>query len=397
MTTELVDPPDHADLVADLKKLRERGIVNIRQLRLAALERAVYAAGHRDFNRPVEAPAIENLLRLAIDELDDGRWGYAATLMYGLAPGTRGDRPSDLRREAAEAFGIAFKTWRTNWEKRVIGQIAEILLGICHRHQLRLGFLDLERRVPTASRLAVAWLERFEHYFRIWNAISGLGNDLTAYRSTLLEEDRPYDREPSADDPGYSQEEQAAGYATDALFHYVGYLARVEAFVTRYGGLWLLSDRQAETDVASAVERIRLVSPTNEEDDSYLRIVYGEIKGELHLFRSRITTDVVLADIHDEWQGFVSTCECSWFTPDVGRGYFPTYRTHDGIDPVCQVHGMITGANDYCMLIEDDWARIADWYRVTGQRASAPTSEEYYVELRRRTLDKGIAQWPPWS
>lgn len=121
------------------------------------------------------------------------------------------------------------------------------------------------------------------------------------------------------------------------------------------------------------------------------------MQGELHLFRNRGADDPVLADMHQEWQRSVATCECSWSTPAVERAYFPTYRTHPDIDPVCPVHAIITAADDYCLLIDDDWNRIADWYRITAQPDRGPTPGEHYAELRRRTLDKGIDQWPPWD
>ena len=116
---------------------------------------------------------------------------------------------------------------------------------------------------------------------------------------------------PSESEPdGYSQEEQAAGYATDALFHLARYLQGVRSFITRHGGLWLLSDKQAETEVADAVARISLAAPMNEEDDSFLRLVLAEAKGELNPFRNRIRGERVMAETHREWQAFVATCQC---------------------------------------------------------------------------------------
>lgn len=44
------------------------------------------------------------------------------------------------------------------------------------------------------------------------------------------------------DDPGYTQERQASGYVSYALWHYTCYLVELRRFVRRYGGLWLLSD-----------------------------------------------------------------------------------------------------------------------------------------------------------
>ena len=397
-TSENLEPPPYDGLVADLQRLRRQSIVKLRDLDVWALASAVRASGRVEADRAVGAPAIEALLREAADDLEDSRWGRAASILFGLAPGTRGDEPAELRVEAAAEFGVGFSRWRNHWERLVIGQVAELILGACHRHQMRLTHLALERRAPASSRLAVAWVQRFEAYYRLWTPIYAMGADLTAYRATLLEEDRPYDQEPSERFPeGYSQGEQAAGYATDALFHLATYLAGVESFMTRHGGLWLLSDQQAETEVADAVARIRLASPMNEEDDSFLRLAFAEVKGELHPFRMRCRTERIMAETHREWQDFVATCACRWEGDEVGRGYFPTHRQHPGIEVGCQVHAIITAANDYCRLVDDDWDRIADWYHLEKRRPLRVNEGEVYSQLRSDTLAKGVEGWPPWG
>ncbi len=78
------------------------------------------------------------------------------------------------------------------------------------------------------------------------------------------------------------------------------------------------------------------------------------------------------------------------------RGYFPTHRTEDGIDPGCQAHAIITAANDYCVLIDHDWDRIADWYRLDRERSSSIREEQIYDDLRQSGKERAIEQWPPW-
>ncbi len=389
------EAPEFTALVDELRLLRLKGIVELRRLALPALAQASVASGRADPGRSVPAPAIEALLREAVGDMEGGRWGEAAALVLGLAPGTRGDSPAQLRQDAAERFGVSLSRWRNHWERRVIEQIADLMLGLCHAHQMHLAHLALERRTPAASRLAVAWVERFGAYYSIWTPIYALGADLIAYRSTLLEEDRPYDREPTDEEPGgYSQEMQATGYGTSALFHLAAYLNGVERFITTHGGLWLLSDQQAETEAADAIARIRLATPLNERDDSYLRIVYAESGGEHHRFRSRGATDSVLADLHAEWQAFLALCECTWTPGEPEHGYFPTHRTHPGIDSGCQTHAIAAAANDYCLIIDHDWDRIADWYHLDRKRRPSVSPEQLYIELREWSQRQGDETWP---
>jgi hypothetical protein len=69
----------------------------------------------------------------------------------------------------------------------------------------------------------------------------------------LLDNNRTYDRQPGSltnDDPGGSHEDHELSYASDALVHYAHYHTEIKDFGRRYGGLWLLSERQGEEEVA---------------------------------------------------------------------------------------------------------------------------------------------------
>ena len=127
--------------------------------------------------------------------------------------------------------------------------------------------------------MAQVWMERFAAYYRIWSPVSGLGSDLTAYRSTLLEPPENWDRRygiDGPDDPGYSREEQADGYVTFALYLYAHFEWELRQFETLFGGRWLLSDADAEQALADSVYRIRWHAPVSERDQSYLRALVAE-------------------------------------------------------------------------------------------------------------------------
>ena len=259
--------------------------------------------------------------------------------------------------------------------------MAEALLRGCHEQQLRLAFLEMERKTPVSTRLAVQWLERFEAMFRIWTAASWVGGDLTASRSTMLEPDRPYDRLPDKNvpgDEGYSQEIQAAGYTTTAFAGFAEYEVLLTQFINRFGGLWLLSDAQAGEDAAELVNRIHWhVTPLNDRDRSYLRETFSRSGGELNTFLKIVAADRIAMSIHDEWQEWAMSCTCQW---DIGerRGgeHFPTFRHHPGIDIKCQVHQVITACNDYLVLIDSEWHRIADWFNLSVEPRPGKTAEE---------------------
>lgn len=380
-----VEPPDYEQLVTELKTVRERGIVHLRDLDLPALGQACRATGHAEPDAPLNAPMIEGLLRAAVEANIPNRVGNAAALLFGLEPGTRGDSPAQLRLLAAEDWGVSAERFRREPQALILSQIADTILGFAHAHHQRLSHLNLERRLPPTSRLALSWLERFEAYYRIWTPVAALAGDLTAYRSTLLDPDRPYDLDPD-DDPaqhGYSQETQAAGYLTFALWHYTAFLVCLHQFSVRHGGLWLLSDERAEQDAANAIYRIGWHTPNNERDDSYLRDLHDLAGGEMHPFLNLLQAEPIGRTTHDEWLDWAATCRCSWNPADSATSeHYPTHRHHPGIDRNCQLHAVVTACGDYCALIDDDWHRIADWYHLPTQRLQPVDAERLYEDWR---------------
>jgi hypothetical protein len=124
------DIPAIEELVADLRVLRERGLVRLRHTDLADLGRAARRAA------PEAAlaggpGAAEELLRAAVDNLGGGPLGEAATATFGLGRGAR-DRPAqDRRRSAALVYGVSVERFRKHHERVVLQQVGEEILKLC--------------------------------------------------------------------------------------------------------------------------------------------------------------------------------------------------------------------------------------------------------------------------
>ena len=368
-----VEAPNYEELVGELKLIRRKGITSLRNLELPALERAVRAAGMAEFSgESVTAPMTEEMLRVGLATLDGGLAGSAMSIAFGLTAGYRDASPSDLRKAAAQEMNLSVNHFRNVREPQFIGMLAEEILRIVHRNHLRLTALAMERRTPVATRLAISWLDRFEAMYRVWTPVSALGGDLSAYRSTLLEDPSVWQEAESADgaNDGYSNEVQARGHMRSALASYCRFQLALQRFVIERGGLWLLSDSQAELELADSVYRIGWHCPTNDQDDSYLRIAYGErCRGEAHNFFKLIPVDDVLRQTQIEWFEWGESCECTWEVgTTVGGERFATHRHHADIDPKCWLHAVVCACSDFMALLDDDWARIADWYRIPATR-----------------------------
>ena len=127
------EPPSVADVVADLRLLRERGLVRIRHTELAALRHAVALApaSPAEVTETSGTRPIEALLRAAVANLGGGQLGTAAEHTFGLNRGGR-DRPAaDRRLRAAQEYGVSQERFRKHHERVVIEQVAEEILALC--------------------------------------------------------------------------------------------------------------------------------------------------------------------------------------------------------------------------------------------------------------------------
>jgi hypothetical protein len=381
--------PIAEQLDAELAEVRRTGITGLRRLRLPALTTAARAAGRVEPHDPVGSYVIERMLRDAVVRIggDDGE--LAATL-FGLTSETRGGRPPALRRMAAEDAHVTVDHFRHSYEPRLRAALSDQVLAEIHDYRLRLARLRLDVRTPVHSRLAVEWLARFEAMFCIWSPLTGVGSDLTAYRATLLEESRPWDLVTNPDGSSHSQEAQAVRYVTYALAHFARFLVELRDFQVRFGGHWLLPEPQAETDLSDAVYRVVLASPNKEQEDSFLRSALSQVPDrELHGFLQALAGTAMGRDVHAKWQDWVGTCRCTWeLGSRVGRNYFPTHLTHPGISEQCDMHRLIAACNDYCLILDDAWDEIADWYHDVPKPTRTDTTAEVIYAAREDPLPK---------
>jgi hypothetical protein len=330
--------PSPAALASELSSVLRTGITTERlrhcpALLSLAVTRAK-AATEQDNDLAVAAIAI---IREATTRVDDGTNGPAAALL-GLAAGTRGSLLKDRRRWAAEALHVSAEHLRKDREPALMEAVADELYAADSAYRLRQRHRSTPERSPQHSALGVDWLEQHRSYRRIWTPLSGMRNDLYVLRRYLVAE----------------QEDQPAiaDRLCNITWQWARFLAALERFVDEQGGLWLLADMDSEIAAADAIYKIQFDAPLGETDCSWLRTLLAETPhGELDGFG-----DLLIAagerrrQLMATWMAWVGTCD-------------------DHNEPsacTCPLHAWLQAAEQFIRLIDEDWYRVADFYRATG-------------------------------
>lgn len=338
----------HADVVAELTLIRSRGIGKLRSTPTPTLRSVAVLLDLCDPGNTEPAPIVE-LLCQAVSQLGGGTDQEIAEYVLGLASGAALWPVGRRLAVAAELADVSPETFRKARLTELLDYLAELILGLCHTADLRQARTEMvERRHPADSRLAVQWVERFEVYYRVWTPVYALAAELEAALEVYTHEPAehlPWD--PESHEP-YDPVMQARGYARSALYWYARFQLELRRFMVSHGGLWLASDADVEEAISDAVYRIGWHNDLNDDDDSWLRRHLADSRREeIDHF-----TDVILAfprgvRLHEQWQRFVHQ----------GVGVPESERD------ASQVWLTIAACHDYTRLIDEDWRRIADWYR----------------------------------
>lgn len=285
------------------------------------------------------AVAALGLIREAAVRVDGETHGAVAILL-GLAPGTRGSLLKDRRSRAAAALFISPEHLRKEREPTLIKAVADELHAADSAWRFRQRHRERGERLPEQTTLGVDWLAQHRSYRRIWSPVTGMRNDVLVLVDYLRadEEDQP----------------AIADRLCAITWHYTRFLLELAAFVEREGGLWLLSDPDNEVAAADAIYRIGLHVPLGETDNSWLRtLLLDASHQELDGF-----TDALIAarerrcELMAAWLAWARDC-----TVDLDQ---PHER--------CELHAWLAACDDFIRLIDDDWYRVADWYRETRPR-----------------------------
>lgn len=325
--------PAPDDLAAELSGLLRTGVTTEGLRSCAAiLSLALTKAKSASDQGADRAVAAHTLITEAAKRIDDGTYGPAATLL-GLAPGTRGSLLKERRRQAAELLHVSPEHLRKEREPSLLEAVADELYAADSGYRLRHRHRTEPERSPEQSGLGINWLEQHRSYRRIWTPLSGMRNDLHVLGRYLAaeEEDQP----------------AIADRLCTITWRWARFELALERFVQEQGGLWLLADADSEIATADAIYKLQFYVPLGETDSSWLRTLLVETPHEeMDGFGDRLVAAGErrreLMQVWLEWAG------C---------------RELDESDCDCALHAWLQAAEQFIRLIDEDWYRVADWYR----------------------------------
>lgn len=329
--------PSPAELAAELASLLRTGVTTERLRHCPAILRlAVTRAKAASEQTDDLAVAAITLIREATTRVDDGANGPTASLL-GLAAGTRGSLLKERRRWAAEAIHVSPEHLRKDREPLLLEAVADELYAADSAFRLRHRHRTEPERPPEQSGLGVDWLEQHRSYRRIWTPLSGMRNDLYVLRRYLAAE--------------HEDQPAIADRLCNITWHWTRFLVALERFVQEEGGLWLLADMGSEVAAADAIYKVQFYVPLGEADCSWLRTLLAETPhGELNGFTDRL---IAAGDRRRElmaaWVAWARACD----------------DHSESSDCICPLHAWFRAAEQFIRLIDEDWYRVADYYRTT--------------------------------
>lgn len=298
------------------------------------------------------AAAAIGVLRDACIQIDGMQHGAVATLL-AITPISGGTNITERRRQAAEILVISVDRVRKHHEAKLITRLADELIIADRTFQVRRQQQN-ETPLASESRLHVNWLERHEAYRRIWSPVSGLHSDLLVLLGYLRTNRQAGTTLPETSTKSPVPWSDIADRGLSLLWRRAQFSQAVDDFVADFGGLWLLSDPQQETKAAEAIYQLGNNGPFGEADDSWLRLQLASAeRGELDSFIDLIYSEQLGKDLLEAFLRWADACHCSLEEEATPK-------------PSCSVHAWLTACQQYIELIDEDWDKVADWYR-TGR------------------------------
>jgi hypothetical protein len=277
--------------------------------------------------------AIERFLTRGIVSFEGTAAHDVLLPLFGLTPATNDALAKQRRHAAADKARVDRETFVRHDEARYLQLLARRLYALESETRLRAERLG---PLPEPGEIKASWLERFTRYHRIAAVLRLLRLDLLAVLITYRE------------DHG---EASQVDYLDSTLWLLARFETEMEASWRDFGGVWLMPDPAADDEAKAAVEQVQWVHPFNERGRAWFRITLKQSKGELYEFARRVHDGPDGNELLGMWEQWLEACKCE----------------DDHRNPGCQPHRLIDQAERFDIVVEEQWPKVRDRYRLHGQ------------------------------
>lgn len=220
----------------------------------------VHAKSASDAPADLAAGCVGLLVEVAA-RVDGAQHGPSAVIL-GVAPGWRRSLLKARRAEAAQLLHIEIDHFRKEREDALIEAVADELHAQDAAYRLRHRRRSEEELAAQSAAMGIDWLAQHRSYLRIWTPVTGMRADLLRLMEYL--------------DPPEEDHDVVADRLCSLTWFYARFLRELARFIEEQGGLWLLSDPDAEAEVAEAIYQLTVLTPFGEADDSWLRLLLAQ-------------------------------------------------------------------------------------------------------------------------
>jgi hypothetical protein len=361
-------PIDRQELAAQLQKLGHRGglaeeerIKREAPLLLTLTERLLDLDADPSIQiEPEMHPVTPHVLKLLEDALHNFSPTSGALLRAGLNLDRRSDTTKDQRISELARQRLTTTSHFLERERGLYLPLADFLLEEVAIVRSRRAHEALARGDGDQSAAALFVAKQFQYYYRVFTPMGAVGSDLIEY---LIRRNREPDMPPTNE------------ILDDAIWYYAQWQLAVTRFIADLGGNWIASTPDAEADIVERLADAERLLPFGDWDASLLRLaLLKAAHGERVTFERHLQQDKLRLRFRRRLRTWVERCDCNLRRPKL---------------KTCEPHQAITAMEQFTILIDREWYRLATWYHLPPETVSAERNnvKHYFLHADPENYD----------
>lgn len=310
--------------------------------------------------KPDERPVTARALQLLKDTL----FNFSPTSQALLEAGLNLDRRSDTDKyqrinDLAKQRYVAPRHFLER-ERDLYQPLADFLLEEVAIVRSRRAHEAMARGDGDQSAAALFVARQFQYYYRVFTPMGAVASDLMEY---LIRRNREPDMPPTNE------------ILDDAVWYFAQWQLAVTRFIADLGGNWIASTPEAEADIVGLLDTAERRLPFGDWDASLLRLALLEAPhGERVTFEQHLQRGKLRLRYRRRLRTWIERCDCNLRRPKLKS---------------CEPHQAITAMEQFTVLIDREWYRLAKWYHLPPETVSAERDDvsHYFLHADPENYD----------